>query len=57
MQVDTWCAQHNLPQPTDGTVPMETAIYVAVCLSRRNRDLPDEVLVYLVRLSLGCAEA
>ena len=54
MEVSTWCSEHNLPPPTDGgDVPAETAIYFAVCLSRRVRDLPADVVACLIMLTRG----
>jgi hypothetical protein len=58
MEVSTWCDNHNLPPPTDGgAVPVETAIYFAVCLSRRDRELPAEVVACLILLTRGVVAA
>jgi len=58
VEVSTWCDNHNLPPPTDGgDVPAETAIYFAVCLSKRVRDLPAEVVACLIMLTQGVVAA
>lgn len=49
MEVSTWCSKHNLPPPTDGGgIPPETAIYFAVCLSRRTDDIPPDVVACII---------
>jgi hypothetical protein len=51
MEIAAWCAQHNLPAPFHGRVPRETAIYFMMCLARRIRDLPTEVMFGLMLLT------